>query len=475
MHVPRPQVTAAALPGSSLLGRNIDLQDAFGDDFQLQEEEEEIEVMPDEESQPGVVADGDATVHTHMQNPEPTLIADSNVIVATPSDHKDPPCGGGAGGVMTVSAGDAADSAPMSRSEAMAPRIVSMLRPPAQSMAKSWGLSMLNMPVTAVLGQEKVEIDHGAAEVTSDEVEQDAEGGESTRVYVGPGLVIQVARDKDARSKQRSDLLHLYNECLLTKQQYQDALESLRVIGARLDGDCAGTSLPDSADAPAPDTQDRKLSVGGRASRAASPRLSHRKSERGLSPAPMGGGASRASSPAFTGSRKSTGARAASPGPAASPRASTGDAASARKARLSNTKVPSTSLSREQARKSTSRLSGRPSAGSISSAAATGEDARGRQGRRSAGAGSLTPRSTGERLSPARRSGVSEKVPVSATGKTGACPAIRSSAAASLRTAGGMRSIGASGTAGEGAGMSTSKTPMRAPLRATPAPAAVPQ
>ena len=384
---------------------------------------------------------------------------------------------------MIVSSGDAADSAPISRSEAAAPRVVSMLRPPAQSMAKSWGLSMLNMPVTEVLGQEEDEIDHGAAEVTEDEVEQDAEGGESTRVYVGPGLVIQVARDKDARSKQRSDLLHLYNECLLTKQQYQGALESLRVIGARLDGDCAGTSLPDSADAAAQDTQDRKLSVGARASRAASPRLSHRKSERGLSPAPMGGGAegarhgkrSRASSPAFTGSRKSTGARAASPGPAASPRASTGDAVSARKARLSHSKVPSTSLSREQARKSTSRLSGRPSAGSISSAAATGEDGRGRQGRRSAGAGSLTPRSAAERLSPARRSGVSQKVPVSATGKTGACPAIRSSAAASLRTAGGMRSIGASGTAGEGAGMSTSKTPMRAPLRATPAPAAVPQ
>jgi hypothetical protein len=423
----------------------------LGQDFQLlEEEEEEIEVFVDEEPQ----ADHRMLGATSGLTADLTEAALSSGGEEQASEHL-----AGPDEKQKDGSAEAAIAPGMESREAAAPKAVSMLRPPAESMSKGWGLSMLTRCVAATRDpEEQVEEEsQGGAEEDGVEYSSENNAGEDicTQVQVGPGLVIEVARDKDARSKQRSDLLHLYNECLLTKPQYQDALESLRVIGARLDGESVGPSVQQTTDASTEVAPDRKASVGGRVGRAASPARSGRKSERGVSPASgaVAGARSRASSPAFV-SRKSTGVRSASPGPAASPRTSTEGAAWGRKQRLSSSKAPSPAPLAGRGRKS-SEPAGRVSSGSI----ANREEARGN--RRSAGP--LTPRSSAER-SCARRS--VSKTPANASGKmsSSASSVNRSGvASAGLRTAGGIRSIGA--LSGEGA--PCGKTPMRAPLRAS--------
>ena len=438
----------AGLAGSSLLGRNIDLQDAFGGDFQLlEEEEEEIEVFVDEEPR----ADHQIPGADPNMTADQTEAALSSGVEDLASEHQ-------AGPEEKPGSKEAAIAPGMESRETAAPKAVSMLRPPSESMSKGWGLSMLTRCVASTRDQEEQgkEESHGGAD--DDGVESSSEGNADedicTNVQVGPGLVMEVARDKDARSKQRSDLLHLYNECLLTKPQYQDALESVRIIGARLDGESVGASVQQTADDPSQDMQGRKASVGGRASRAASPARSQRKSERGVSPAPgaVAGVRSRVSSPAYV-SRKSTGVRSASPGPAASPRTSIEGAAWSRKQRLSSSKAPLPAPSAGQGRES-SMPAGRVS--SISNR----EDARGKLNRRSAGP--LTPRASVER-SAARRS-VSKTAANASDKMSSSAPCINRSSvsSASVRTGGGMRSIGAS----SGDGVPSGKTPMRAPLRA---------
>ena len=79
--------------------------------------------------------------------------------------------------------------------------------------------------------------------------------------------VFAVARDKDLRAAQRSDITRLLKECLLTQAQHDDAIDKLRRIGQELDRQASAGGQEEALAAASSET-----ASSARAAQSASPR-----------------------------------------------------------------------------------------------------------------------------------------------------------------------------------------------------------
>lgn len=474
-------------PGSKL--GDIDLKDAFADNLQLLEEEEDIDVWNEE------------------------------------ADVEDR-CGGAAGGGGGGLHGDKAHIS-------AAPKPQSLLRVPSASVSRTWGMrgvSRWGPSLSVAVQEEEEEEEIGEASETSDNEEQEQNTISSevrpdfcAKVQVGPGLVISVARDKDGRSAQRADLTRLLKECLLTQQQHDDALDSLRCIGKQLDShslsgcssnvsimassnlsimstasiestESTSTTLPVSSlklpsnDMSSPSAASAKGPQAGTprraSSRAASPAplsARGRQSERGVSPRMQGGGGAarstsrlRSASPAVSHTRKShtrksSASRAGSPGNGEAGRTGADVTRAEARGRLSSQPRVSRPCS-PAARGRVSSEASPARAACVSAAATTAASTAALASRSSScartsnGAVAVTDgrrsSSASRPSSPARGLAVSGGTLGHSTAATGTAAGV-----GGLRTGGGMRSLG-SGNNGGADTVSTAKTPMRAPMRA---------
>ena len=473
-------------PGSKL--GDIDLKDAFADNLQLLEEEEDIDVWNEEADVEGR-------------------------------------CGGAAGGGVGGLHGDKAHIS-------AAPKPQSLLRVPSASVSRTWGMRGISRwgPSLSVAVQEEeeeeVEEEIGEASETSDNEEQDTTSSEvrpdfCAKVQVGPGLVISVSRDKDGRSAQRADLTRLLKECLLTQQQHDEALDSLRCIGKQLDShslsgcssnvsimgssnlsimstasiestEYTSTTLPvSSLEHPSNDMSSPSVAMSSpsvasakgpqagtprrASSRAASPAplsARGRQSERRVSPRMQSGGAAarstsrlRSASPGVSHMRKSSASRAGSPGNGEEGRTGADVTRAEARGRLSSQPRVSRPCS-PAARGRVSSEASPARAAHVSAAASTGAPASRSSscGRTSNGAVAVTG---GRRSSSARRPSSPARGLAVSGGTLGHSTAATGTAAGvgGLRTGGGMRSLG-SGNNGGADTVSSAKTPMRAPMRA---------
>ena len=99
--------------------------------------------------------------------------------------------------------------------------------------------------------------------------------------------VFAVARDKDLRAAQRSDITRLLKECLLTQAQHDDAIDKLRRIGQELDRQASAGGQEEALAAASSETAAAAAPTSGSGAQAAQPRrASAPRTQRPASPAP---------------------------------------------------------------------------------------------------------------------------------------------------------------------------------------------